>query len=193
MKLPPYPLQVVLEQREREKDKAQKRLEDAKKAVKREKEKAEQLREEKKAIEKKKDAAVNEFQQRISGGGVAMNIQAEAERLTHFEKRMEAEIVQQDQKIKAQDQEVKRAERAVQDAVFELNKASMNLEAMEKHKERWTKEKKAEIEAIQELEADEIGQVMWVARQRKESLRAEGAAGGDGGGDGAGGGGGGGS
>jgi hypothetical protein len=62
---------------------------------------------------------------------------------------------------------VKVAEKLVERRRQEMADAAMELKAIEKHKENWLKQVKYERQQREELNQEEIGNALFLARQRK--------------------------
>lgn len=162
--MPQYRLETLLEMRERAKEEAEQAFSAAIKAL--EKEKQEQLRLEKdlerrKAERKQKVMAyLNEVM--AKGAGInGMNM------MSRFEQRLKDEEAQVALDIERQKEAVKAAERMVEQRRYVMAEAAKELKAIEKHKENWTKQVKQERQQREELNQEEIGNALFLARQRK--------------------------
>lgn len=168
-KMPAYRLQMVLEQREAEKKKKEEQLAETQKALREEKKKLEELEEERRQVDVRKEQATQDFHARMMQPGC--NIAEEADRHDWYQKAQNAEAERIDGEIAAQKQAIRRAEQRVEEARHELTQAATELQAMEKHKEKWTKEVKREIAEKEQLQQEEIGEAMWLAQRRDEQRR----------------------
>jgi flagellar biosynthesis chaperone FliJ len=162
--MPPYRLQALLDIRTRAKEEAEQAFSNAVKAL--EKEKAEQKRleqelEQRKAERKQKVAAY--LQQVIAKGGGVSGFTM----MNRFEERLKDEEAQLALEIERQKEAVKVAERQVEQKRREMAEAAKELKAIEKHKETWTKQLRAERQAKEELNQEEIGNTLFLMRQRK--------------------------
>jgi hypothetical protein len=166
---PQYRLQIVLEQREREKKEKEEQLAETQKALRAEQKKLEEKIAERKQVDVKKNQASANFQAALLRPGCA--ISEEAERHDWYQKSLDAEAARLDQQVAQQRQAVRRAEQRVEDAKLELVKAATEVQAMEKHKENWTKQVKKELAEKEQMQQEEIGEAMWLAQRRKEELR----------------------
>lgn len=172
---PVYRLQIVLEQREREKKDKEEQLATTQKELKAEQLKLDEKIEERRQVDVRKETAAAAFQSNIMKPGC--NIADEAERHDWYQKSLDAEAERIDAEIQAQKQAVRRAEQRVEDAKMELLQAATELQAMEKHKENWAKQTKKEIAEKEQMQQEEIGESMWLA-QRRDAARRTGGAGG---------------
>jgi hypothetical protein len=168
-KMPAYRLQIVLDQREAEKKKKEEQLAETQKALREERKKLEELEEERRQVDVRKEAATAEFHARMMKPGCS--IAEEADRHDWYQKSQDAEAARIDGEIQGQKQAVRRAEQRVEDARMELQQAATELQAMEKHKEKWSKEVKREIAEKEQLQQEEIGEAMWLAQRRDEQRR----------------------
>ena len=162
--MPPYRLQVLLEMRERAKEEAEQAFSNAVKAL--EKEKAEQKRlelelETRKAERKQKVLA---YSQQVMAKGAGIN---GLTRMNRYEERLKDEEAQVALEIERQKEAVKVAERLVEQRRREMAEAAKELKAIEKHKETWQKQLRAERQAKEELNQEEIGNTLFLMRQRK--------------------------
>jgi hypothetical protein len=170
-KLPDYRLQIVLDQREREKDAAEKALLERQKELRAEQEKLKKIEEERRAVDRKKAKATEEFHAGLMKGGI--NIAEESDRHDWFQKAMDQEALRIDNEILKQKQAIRRAEQKVAEAREEVNKATIALEAMKKHKEKWIAQAKREAAEKEQAQADEVGETLWLQQQRDEMLRQQ--------------------
>lgn len=163
--MPPYRLQVLLEMRERAKEEAEQAFSDAVKAL--EKEKAELKRleadlEKRKAERKQKVMAY--LQQVMAKGAAGVN---SLNMMNRYEDRLKDEEAQVALEIERQKEAIKVAEKLVEQRRREMAEAAKELKAIEKHKETWQKQLRAERQAKEELNQEEIGNTLFLMRQRK--------------------------
>lgn len=162
--MPPYRMQTVLEMRERAEEEAKQAFSDATQAVV--KARAEQKRleddlERRKAERKQRvEAYLQEIVQRTTGIA-GMN------QMYRFEQRLKDEEAQVALDIEKQKLVVKAAEKLLEQRRMEMAEAAKELKAIEKHKEKWAKEVKAERDKREDLSQEEIGNALYLARSRK--------------------------
>jgi hypothetical protein len=162
--MPQYRLETLLEMRARAKEEAEQAFSAALKALEKEKLDQRRLEEElerRKAERKQKVMAyLNEVM--AKGAGInGMNM------MSRFEQRLKDEEAQVALDIERQKEAVKAAERAVEQRRYVMAEAAKELKAIEKHKENWTKQIKAERQQREELNQEETGNALFQARQRK--------------------------
>ncbi len=168
-KIPQYRLQIVLDQREREKDEAEKELLERQKELKAEQDKLKKIEEARREVDRRKAKATEDFNATLMKGGA--NIAEEADRHDWFQKAMDQEALRIDAEIAKQKQAIRRAEQRVADAKKKVNDATIALEAMKKHKEKWLAAAKREQLEKEQAIADEVGETLWLQQQREEQLR----------------------
>ncbi len=162
--MPPYRLQTLLEMRERAKEEAEQAFSAAIKALEQEKLELKRLEEdlEKRKVERKAKVMAYLNEVMAKGGGInGMNM------MSRFEQRLKDEEAQVVLEVERQREAVKVAERLVEQRRREMAEAAMELKAIEKHKETWQKQVKHERQQREELSQEEIGNALFLARQRK--------------------------
>ena len=162
--MPPYRLETLLEMRARAKEEAEQAFSAAIKALEKEKQELKRLEDElvrRKAERKQKVMAyLNEVM--AKGAGInGMNM------MSRFEQRLKDEEAQVALDVERQREAVKVAEKLVERRRQEMADATMELKAIEKHKETWQKQVKYERQQREELNQEEIGNALFLARQRK--------------------------
>jgi flagellar biosynthesis chaperone FliJ len=163
--MPPYRLQTLLEMRERAREKAEQAFSDAIKALEEQKaglKRLEQELEQRKAERKQKVMA--HFQQVMARGTAGPN---GFTMMNRYEERLKDEEAQLALEIERQKEAVTAAERLVEQRRREMAEAAKELKAIEKHKENWQKQLRAERQAKEELNQEEIGNTLFLMRQRK--------------------------
>ena len=84
-----------------------------------------------------------------------------------YEKRLRAEEDEVAAQIEDQKQVVAEAEAEVERKRALMAEAAKETKAIEKHKEKFLKQKKSESDAREDLNTEEIGNALFLARQRK--------------------------
>ncbi len=87
--------------------------------------------------------------------------------MQRFEERLKDEEAQVALEIERQKEVVKVAEKLVEEKRALMAEAAKELKAIEKHKEKWVAEVKHERDAREELNQEEIGNALYLARTRK--------------------------
>ena len=164
MKLPKYPLQAVMDLRDKEKDEAEKLLAQRLRELAEAREMLSRLREELAEIRKRaleKQASLYDLPD--DGNLDVREIEKRRLELRFLEQR----IKRKKEEMEAQESEVERALQAVGDARTELTSRVQALKAIEKHQGKWKSavlaaEKKKEEKLIEEVAAS-----AFLARQRE--------------------------
>ena len=163
--MPPYRLQVLLEMRERAKEEAENAFSDAVKALEKQKAELKRLEQEletRKAERKQKVMAY--LQGLMAKGTTGPN---SFTMMNRYEERLKDEEAQLALEIERQKEVVKTAEKLVEQRRREMAEAAKELKAIEKHKETFQKQVRAERQAREELNQEEIGNTLFLMRQRK--------------------------
>jgi flagellar export protein FliJ len=95
----------------------------------------------------------------VGAGGMAS--------LNRFEERLKDEEAEVALEIERQKEVVKEAAEFVEQKRREMAEAAKELKAIEKHKEKWQTEVRKERQAKEELNQEEIGNTLFLMRQRK--------------------------
>jgi flagellar export protein FliJ len=163
--MPPYRLQVLLEMRERAKEEAEQAFSDAVKALEKEKAELKRLEEElEKRKAERKQKVMAYLQQVMAKGAAGVN---GLNMMNRYEDRLKDEEAQVALEIERQKEAIKVAEKLVEQRRREMAEAAKELKAIEKHKETWQKQIRAERQAKEELNQEEIGNTLFLMRQRK--------------------------
>lgn len=164
--MPPYRLQTLLEIRERAEEAAKQAFSEAMQALAKEKDELTRLEEDlerRKRERKEKVAAyLQEVMAKGTGAGGLSN-------MNRFEERLKDEEAQVALEIERQKELVKSAEKLVEQRRLEMAEAAKEKKAIEKHKESWRKQVKYERQMREEMNQEEIGNALFLARQRKSS------------------------
>lgn len=163
--MPPYRLQTLLEMRERTKKEAEDAFSAAVKLVKKEKDELARMEAElvqRKAERKQKVLAY--LQQVMAKGNAGVS---GFNQMNRYEERLKDEEAQLALDIERQKETVKNAEKAMEQRRHEMAEAAKELKAIEKHKENWQKAIKADRQSKEDLNQEEIGNTLFLMRQRK--------------------------
>jgi flagellar export protein FliJ len=162
--MPPYRLQVLVEMRERAKEQAEQAFSDAIKALEKEKKELQRLMEDLERRKRERKAKVAAYLQEVMAKGAGIN---GLNMMGRYENRLKDEEAQVALDIERQKEAIKVAEKLVEQRRREMAEAAMELKAIEKHKETWQKQIRAERQAREELNQEEIGNTLFLMRQRK--------------------------
>lgn len=163
--MPPYRLQALLEIRERAKEEAENAFSDAVKAAEKQKAELKRMEQELEKRKAERKQKVQEYLQQIMAkGNTGPNAFTSMNR---YEERLKDEEAQLALEIEQQKEAVKVAEKLVEQRRREMAEAAKELKAIEKNKETWQKQVRAERQAKEELNQEEIGNTLFLMRQRK--------------------------
>jgi len=162
--MPPYRLQVLLEMRERAKEEAENAFSDAVKALEKEKAELKRLEEDLASRKAERKQKVKEYLDQVMAKGAGIK---GLTMMNRYEERLKDEEAQVALEIERQKEAIKVAERLVEQRRREMAEAAKDLKAIEKHKETFQKQIRAERQAREELNQEEIGNTLFLMRQRK--------------------------
>ena len=162
--MPPYRLQVLQDMRTRAKEEAEQAFSDAIKALEKEKVALKTLEEDLERRKQERKQKVMAYLQEVMAKGAGIN---GMNMMSRFEQRLKDEEAQVALEVERQKEVVKVAERTVEQKRREMAEAAKELKAIEKHRETWQKQIRAERQAKEELTQEEIGNALFLARQRK--------------------------
>ena len=162
--MPEYRLQALLEMRQRAEKEAQDQLAAEKKKLIAEQQKLQELKDQKQQMIQARLARRDELTQKMRAGQMSVQKIQEEYR---FLDRMAQEITAMDDVIYRQEQAVKAQELEVQHALEVLVEKSKELKALEKHKEKWLKEWKAEQARKEADRMDEVGQTIFMFNKNR--------------------------
>ncbi|MFY2557588.1 flagellar assembly protein FliH [Myxococcus sp. CA051A] len=162
--MPPYRLQTLLDMRTRAKEEAEQAFSDAIKALEREKVELQRLIDELERRKRERKEKVAAYLKEVMAKGAGIN---GMNMMGRFEERLKDEEAQVALEVERQREAVKVAERLVEQRRREMAEAAKELKAIEKHKETWQKQVKHERQQREELSQEEIGNALFLARQRK--------------------------
>lgn len=161
--MPQYRLQTVLEMRENAEEEAKQAFSAAVQAVEKEKKKLAALEADlaqRKAARKQK---VQEYLAEVMKKGANP---AGMTQMNRFEQRLKDEEAQVALDIDGQKEAVRQAEKLVEVRRQEMATAAMEKKAIEKHKDTWKKQVRAERMAKEEMNQEEIGNTLHLQRMR---------------------------
>jgi flagellar export protein FliJ len=163
--MPAYRLQTLLEIRQRAKEQAEQEFSDAMQALARARAEQKRLEDDLERRKQERKAKIAAYLQEVMTKGAGAGGLTQMQR---FEERLKDEEAQVALEIERQKEVVKGAERVVEEKRLAMAEAARELKAIEKHKENWTKDVKAQRQAREELAQEEIGNALYLARTRKQ-------------------------
>ncbi|MCB9638797.1 MAG: hypothetical protein H6728_07560 [Myxococcales bacterium] len=157
--MPTYRLQALLDLRERTEKEKKDQLAESKKKHLQEQQKAADLRKQDQEMRQNRKQKEDELFARMQSGELGVKDYNMGER---YIKRLEREIEEFQSVIKEQDKRVIFAQQEVDWCQEELLKATQELKALEKHKEKWLEEYKKEMAAKEEMAQEEISTTLFI-------------------------------
>jgi len=163
--MPPYRLQALLEIRTKAEDEAKDAFSAAIKESEKEKKQLASMIATLEKMKVERKAKVQAFLQEMTakGGGISG-----FQQMGRFEQRLKDEEAQFALEVERQKEVVIQAEKLVEQRRAEMAEAAKEKKAIEKNKEAWAKQVRAERMAKEEMNQEEIGNVLHLQRQRQE-------------------------
>lgn len=159
-----YPLEQVLAVKRDRVEKAERVVEEKKRALQVEEEKL-------KKVEEERDRVLNHHNDKLKQLRHALDTGTTSDEVLQMKaylKVVKEKLVKEEAKVKAQKEQVRIALKHLEDAKHDLKKKRMEEEKISLHKEQWVKEMKLEQAKYEAKEQDEIGQVLYEAKRRKK-------------------------
>jgi flagellar export protein FliJ len=153
-----YRLQALMEMRERAEEEAKQVFADAQAALREQEQVLANMEQELQDMIEDRLRRREEYSQKLASGEMKITDQSSAYR---FLDRLKEKEQDQRYKIEGQKEVVRQAEMDVKRAQDQLILATQDLKALQKHKEKWEKERKKLRQAREEDQMDEIGQVIF--------------------------------
>jgi flagellar export protein FliJ len=167
--MPPYRLQVLLDIRIKAEEEAKEAFSVAVKALEVEKKKLASMQQDLEDRRVSRKAKVAAFLTDVTkkGGGI-LGFQ----QMNRFEDRLKDEEAQLALEIERQKEAVTGAQKRVEQRRQEMAEAATERKAIEKHKETWAKQVRFERQQKEEMNQEEIGGVLHLARRRAEEKKS---------------------
>ena len=162
--MPAYRLETLLEIRARAEEAAKQAFSDATRALVKEQAEQKRLEEDLEKRKRERKAKVLAYIQEVMAKGVGAGGLASMNR---FEERLKDEEAQVALDIEKQKVVVAEAAKLVEVRRQEMAVAARDKKAIEKHKEKWVKQIKNERDAREEMNQEEIGNALFLARQKR--------------------------
>ena len=162
--MPAYRLQTLLEIRERAEEEAKQAFSEATRQLLKAKTEQEKMEAELEQRKLRRREKVQAYVSEIMAKGVGISSMS---MMGRFEQRLKDEEAELALDIERQKEVVKVAEKKVEQRRVEMAECAKELKAIEKHKEKWGKLLKKERDDREELDGEEIGSALFLARARK--------------------------
>jgi len=159
-----YPLQQVLLVKKDRVEKAERVVEDKKRALEVEEEKLKKVEAERDAVLKHHDEKLAQLRMVLDEGTTS----DEVLQMKAYLKVVKAKLEKEEEKVKQQQEQVGIARQNLEEAKQDLNRKRIEEEKIEMHKTEWEKEAHAEVLKQEAKEQDEIGQLQYEAYRKKK-------------------------
>lgn len=162
--MPPYRLQALLDIRTKAEDEAKEAFSAAVKQAEKEKKQLATMVQQLERMKVERKAKVQAFLQEMTakGGGISG-----FQQMGRFEQRLKDEEAQFALDVERQKEVVVQADKLVEQRRVEMAEAAKEKKAIEKNKEAWTKQVRAERQAKEEMNQEEIGNALHLKRTRE--------------------------
>lgn len=160
-----YPLQQVLEVKQRRVEDAEKVVKEKKDALEKEKEKLKQVEAERDKVLDLRKAKLKQMRQAMDEGTTSTEILQMKVFLNVVDDRLKVE----EKKVKDQQGQVEVAEKNLEMAIEQLRIKRQEVDKLVTHREDWTKEMRKEQEVIEGREQDEMGNIIFSIKQRQHA------------------------
>lgn len=161
--MPQYRLQTLLEIRETAEEEAKQAFADQMRVVAKEKEALTKLEEDLKRRQEERKAKVQAYMAEVMKRGVFATGMTQMNR---FEQKLKDDEAQVALDIERQKEAVRQAEILLEQKRAEMADAAKDKKAIEKHKDTWKKEEKKKRDDREDMQGEEIGNALHLARQR---------------------------
>lgn len=163
-KLPKYPLEQVWAVKKERVRKAEKVVDEKKRALEVEQEKLKKIEAERDAVLKHHNEKLAQLRKALDEGTTS----DEVLQMKAYLKIVKEKLAKEEAKVKEQKNQVRIAEKNLEEAKKDLHKKRIEEEKIKMHHEEWLKEMKRELAKHEAKEHDEIGQVLYEAHRRKK-------------------------
>ena len=163
--MPPYRLQTLLEMRETAEEAAKQAFSEAMRALTKEQTTLKGLEKDLERRKLERKAKVQAYLGEVMKKGVNS---AGMTQMNRFEQRLKDDEAQVGLDIERQKEAVRQAEKELEVKRFEMAEAAKDKKAIEKHKDTWKKEVRKELQAKEEMNQEEIGNALHLARSRNQ-------------------------
>jgi len=158
-----YPLQQVLEVKEKRVKDAEKLVKDKKELLQKEEEKLATVKAERDKVKTHYQDKLTQFRLLLDTGTTSPKIQ----QTKAYIKIVAEKLVVEEKKVKEQQEKVKNAQKAVEEAVEQLKLKRQEVDKLLIHKKDWEKAIRKELEIKERNEQDEMGSLIHLSNQRK--------------------------
>ncbi len=162
-----YPLEQLVIIKQKKLEEAEKILREKKQLLEQEEKKLKSLEQERDKVKEHKDAKLTQLREALDAGTRTDKIQ----QMKQYLKVVVDELKKKESKVKDQKKQVDTAEKEVDQARTNMIKRQQDVEKLVEHHKDWQKEKYAEEEHKESLEADEMGSAKHTIKKHEEQKR----------------------
>lgn len=163
--MPQYRLQTLLEMREAAEEEAKQVFSEAMRALAKEQAALKKLEEDLERRKAERKQKVQTYMEEVMKRGVYATGMTQMNR---FEQKLKDDEAQVGLDIERQKETVRQAELMVEQRRMEMAEAAKDKKAIEKHKDTWKKEIKKVQQDREDMQGEEIGNALHLARTRKQ-------------------------
>lgn len=160
-----YPLQQVMEVKQKRVDDAEKVVKEKQQALEKEKEKLAAREADRDKVKTHQVDKLTQLREELDGGTTSPKIQQMKAYLKVVDEKLKAE----EKKVADQKKEVDKAKENLKKAQEELKLRRLELDKLEYHKKEWEKGVHKELQLKEIREHDELGSMIHSSRQRKSN------------------------
>jgi flagellar biosynthesis chaperone FliJ len=162
---PVYPLEQLLTVKKERVNKAEKIVQEKRRALEIEVEKLKKVEAERDRVLKHHDEKLSQLRISLDEGTTSPEIL----QMKAYLKVVKGQLVKEEEKVKKQKDQVATAQKNLEVAQEELQRKRVELEKIKMHKEEWIKDTKIEMLKEESKEMDEIGNLTHQAEKRKRN------------------------
>ncbi len=159
-----YPLKQVLEVKQKRVEDAEKVVLEKKLALEKEQEKLAQREADRDKVKTHLKAKFTQMRETIDKGTTSPKIQE----MRNYIKVVQENLAVEEKKVKEQKDQVTQAEKNLDQAREELRRKRQEVDKLHTHQKDWEKEMRKEQEVLEGREQDEIGNIIFSTKRRRE-------------------------
>lgn len=157
-----YPLQQVLEVKQKRVEDAEAVVREKNEAFEREKKTLLQREEERDRVKKHQQDKLQQLRDELDHGTTSPKVQ----QMKAYLKVVDEKLKVEEKKVKEQQVKVEQAQKELEAARQQLELRRREVDKIQAHRESWEKEQRKEQELIQEKEQDELGNIIYGMRRK---------------------------
>lgn len=157
-----YPLKQIIDVKQRRVEEAEKVVREKRSALEKEQQKLAEREAEYKKVKDHKDDKLKQLRETMDAGTTSPKIQ----QMKNYLKTVDEKLKVEEKKLKEQQEQVKIAEKNLEQAKLELQRKRQEVDKLLIHKKDWEKEKRKELEIIENREQDELGSIIHTIHHR---------------------------